>query len=53
MTHPLFDLADALDRYRKRRRGQEALNDALADPHRARDVGLPHRPRHLTELRKW
>ncbi len=53
MAHPLAELADALARYRARRHGHMALKDALADPHRARDLGLPHRPYPKVELPKW
>ncbi|MEO9826536.1 MAG: hypothetical protein ABJF50_19210 [Paracoccaceae bacterium] len=45
--HPLHALANALSEKRKARKTHHALKDVLSDPHLARDIGLPHRPRLL------
>lgn len=45
--HPLHALANALSNKRKARQTHNALKDVLSDPHLARDIGLPHRPRLL------
>ena len=44
MAHPLFHLARRLEKRRQDRRTLEAARKAQADPHLARDVGLPYRP---------
>lgn len=53
MAHPLIDLARHLDRRRERHRQRTALHDALADPHLARDLGLPPRVRPLAKSGLW
>ncbi|MDU8945156.1 hypothetical protein [Ovoidimarina sediminis] len=53
MAHPLHDLAHALERLRENRRGQAALEAALSDPHRARDLGLPPRPLIRKDVTPW
>ena len=45
--HPLHALANALSEKRLARKTRHALKDVLSDPHLARDIGLPHRPRLL------
>ncbi|NNE89898.1 MAG: hypothetical protein HKN27_17660 [Silicimonas sp.] len=51
--HPLKDFADALDERRRLRKTRHALKDVLADPHLAKDIGLPHRARTLRKYSLW
>lgn len=45
--HPLHALTQALTEKRAARKTRHALKDVLRDPHLAKDIGLPHRPRLL------
>lgn len=51
--HPIRDLALALDGRRRARRTRHALKDVLADPHLAKDLGMPHRARTLRKYSLW
>ncbi len=53
MTHPLFHLAKILSDRNARRRSLRRLKDVERDPHLARDVGLPYRPRPMVRVDKW
>lgn len=53
MTHPLFDLAHRLDRRTRLRRREKALEEALTDPHLAKDLGLAHKPRRRSDPNLW
>ncbi|MEO0917396.1 MAG: hypothetical protein AAFY31_10505 [Pseudomonadota bacterium] len=44
MTHPIHAILSRLDRYGAQRRTRHAMAKAQADPHLARDVGLPFKP---------
>ena len=52
MAHPLHALAERMERRAKARRSLHALRKVEADPHLARDVGLPYRhtPKERTDL---
>ncbi len=45
--HPIHALANALSKKHQARKTNRALKDVLSDPHLAKDIGLPHRPRLL------
>lgn len=45
--HAIHALATALTERRNAKKTRHALRDVLTDPHLARDIGLPHRPRLL------
>ena len=53
MAHPLFHLARRLEKRRQDHRSQQALRKAQADPHLARDIGLPFRPRPKLDVNQW
>lgn len=53
MPHPLLFLADKLDRLMAERRGRRAGHDVQADPHIARDIGLPYRPQKKQRPELW
>jgi len=53
MANPLFQLAQNLTARAERRRALRRLRDVQNDPHLARDVGLPYRPRPPAETNKW
>lgn len=53
MTNPLIDLARRLDRRREETRQRHAFEDALTDPHLARDLGQPHRQRRRSNFDLW
>ena len=51
--HPLHSLANALTDRRQARRTRHILNDILADPQMAKDIGLPHQPKLLSKPTLW
>lgn len=51
--HTIKNLATAFDGRRGARRSRHALKDVLADPHLAKDLGLPHRARTLRKYSLW
>lgn len=53
MAHPLHTLARRLEKTTAERRAKRALNEALADPHLACDVGLPYQPRPIPRIDRW
>lgn len=53
MTFPLFDLAAGLDARATRRRNRKRLADVQSDPHLARDLGLPYKPRPPVRVDRW
>ena len=53
MANPLFHLAQNLTARRERRRSLRRLKEVQNDPHLARDVGLPYRPRPPVKTDKW
>ena len=53
MTFPLFHLAKSLDRRAQKRRSLRKLVDLQTDPHLARDIGVPYRPRPPVRVDRW
>ena len=53
MPHPLFSLAERLERHAEARARRRAMERAQADPHLARDVGLPYRPAPKVRIDRW
>ncbi|MDA9865412.1 hypothetical protein N9C96_01920 [bacterium] len=53
MAHPLHTLAGKLEKLTAERKSRHAMHAAIADPHLARDVGLPHKPRHIPRVDRW
>lgn len=53
MSYSLFDLAAKLDARAARRRSRRRLADVQSDPHLARDIGLPYRPRPQVRIDRW
>lgn len=53
MANPLFHLAQNLAARSERRRNYRRLRDVQHDPHLARDVGVPYRPRPPVKREKW
>ena len=53
MANPLFQLAQNLALRAERRRNFRRLKEVQSDPHIARDVGLPYRPRPHEGTDRW
>ena len=53
MAHPLIKLAERLERRAQARANKRNAEIALSDPHIARDVGLPYRPRPRIKVDLW
>jgi hypothetical protein len=53
MRHPLRSLAYRLARHGARGRTRHAIEQVQADPHLARDIGLPYRPRRERRITLW
>ncbi len=53
MAHHLFRLAEQLERHAQKTRAKRAMEQAQANPHLARDVGLPHRPLPKVRFDQW
>ena len=53
MSYSLFDLARALEANAAKRRTKRRLSDVQHDPHLARDLGLPYRPRPHERVDQW
>ncbi len=53
MPHPLRALANRLDQRRLDRRTRRDIKLVETDPHLARDIGVPHRPRTERRITLW
>ena len=53
MTFSLFDLARSLEARAEASRQKHRLADVQRDPHLARDIGLPYRPRPAVRVDQW
>lgn len=53
MPFELFSLARRLEARATERRNRKRLADVQRDPHLARDLGLPYRPRPAVRIDKW
>lgn len=53
MTFPITRALNGLSRRVQAKRGVRHLHVALEDPHLAKDLGLPHRPRPPKVDRFW
>ena len=53
MRHPLHALAERLGRHAERGRTRHAIEQVQADPHLARDIGLPYRRRPKRQVTLW
>lgn len=53
MTHPIHTFLSRLERDARRRRTHRDMERVQADPHLARDVGLPFKPAALRKPEQW
>ncbi len=53
MANPLLTLATRLERIAAERRARRARELVQSDPHLARDIGLPYRPREPRRVEPW
>ena len=53
MPFSLFDLARRLEQGAKVRHTKRHLRDVQTDPHLARDIGVPYRPREPARTEEW
>ncbi|MEM7719600.1 MAG: hypothetical protein AAF222_10385 [Pseudomonadota bacterium] len=53
MTHPLHSFIERLERRAERNRDKRALRQTQADPHLARDIGLPFKPARARKPELW
>lgn len=53
MAHPLFDLIEKIEKRNRKKRSYRAAEDVQTDPHLARDVGLPFKPRPKVRVDLW
>lgn len=53
MPFSLFDLAQKIEHRVQKRRSLKRLNEVQSDPHLARDIGVPYRPREPFRIDTW
>ena len=53
MSFSLFDLAARIEKRAAHRRSLRRMANVQNDPHLARDVGLPYRPRPHVRVDQW
>ena len=53
MAYSLFDLAKSIEARAARQRSRRRFTEVQHDPHLARDIGVPYRPRPPVRIDQW